>query len=145
MSRCQQGCAPSEGWKEESLPLLTSVGCWHSLFFLACGSITPASTSGFLCPCLCVAVFKVPSCFGVKGLHYMTCSSFPGGTSGKEPACHCRRHKRLGFHLWSERSPGERREWQPTPVFLPGESHGQRSLAGCSPWGCKELDTIEAT
>ena len=32
---------------------------------------------------------------------------------------------------------------QPTPVFLPGESHGQRSLEGYSPWGCKELDTIE--
>ena len=35
--------------------------------------------------------------------------------------------------------PGER-EWQPTPVFLPGESHGQRSLAGYSPWGHKESD-----
>ena len=35
--------------------------------------------------------------------------------------------------------------WQPTPVFLPGESHGQRSLAGYSPWGCKELDTTEVT
>ena len=38
-----------------------------------------------------------------------------------------------------------RREWQPTPVFLPGESHGQRSLVGYSPWGCKESDTTEAT
>ena len=36
-----------------------------------------------------------------------------------------------------------RRAWQPTPVFLPGEFHGQRSLAGYSPWGCKELDTTE--
>ena len=36
-----------------------------------------------------------------------------------------------------------RRKWQPTPIFLPGESHGQRSLAGYSPWGCKELDTNE--
>ena len=34
-----------------------------------------------------------------------------------------------------------RRKWQPTPVFLPGESHGQRSLAGHSPWGHRELDT----
>ena len=33
-----------------------------------------------------------------------------------------------------------RRAWQPTPVFLPGESHGQRSLVGYGPWGCKELD-----
>ena len=36
-----------------------------------------------------------------------------------------------------------RRKWQPTPVFLPGESHGQRSLADYSPWGCKELDMTE--
>ena len=38
-----------------------------------------------------------------------------------------------------------RRAWQPTPVFLPRESHGQRSLAGYSPWCCRELDTTEAT
>ena len=35
------------------------------------------------------------------------------------------------------------REWQPTPVFWPGESHGQKSLAGYSPWGHRELDTTE--
>ena len=38
-----------------------------------------------------------------------------------------------------------RRAWQPTPVFLPGEPHGERSLAGCSLWGCKESDATEAT
>ena len=38
-----------------------------------------------------------------------------------------------------------RRKWQPTPVFLPGESHGRRSLIGCSLWGRTELDTTEAT
>ena len=38
-----------------------------------------------------------------------------------------------------------RRKWQPTPVFLPGESHGQRSLVGCSPWGRTESGTTEAT
>ena len=36
-----------------------------------------------------------------------------------------------------------RREWQPTPVLLPGKSHGQRSLVGYRPWGLKELDTTE--
>ena len=36
-----------------------------------------------------------------------------------------------------------RRKWQPTPVFMPGKSHGPRSLVGYSPWGCKELDTTE--
>ena len=38
-----------------------------------------------------------------------------------------------------------RRKWQPTPVFLLGESHGERSLAGYSPWGRKESDVTEAT
>ena len=38
-----------------------------------------------------------------------------------------------------------RRKWQPTPVFLPGESQGQRNLVGCCLWGHTELDTTEAT
>ena len=58
--------------------------------------------------------------------------SFPGGTSGKESACSCRRHKRCGFDPWVGRIPW-RRAWQPTPVLLPGECHGQRSLAGYGP------------
>ena len=62
--------------------------------------------------------------------------------SGKESACHCRRLKRPEFDPWIRRIPC-RREWHPTPVFLPGEFHGQRSLAGSSPWGCKELDMTE--
>ena len=51
----------------------------------------------------------------------------PGGTSGKEPTCQCRRCKRPGFYPWIRKIPW-RREWQPIPVFLPGKSHGQRSL-----------------
>ena len=39
--------------------------------------------------------------------------------------------------------PDKRRQWQPTPVLLPGKSHGRRSLVGCSPWGRKESDTTE--
>ena len=38
---------------------------------------------------------------------------------------------------------GRRRQWHPTPVLLPGKSHGQRSLVGCSPWGREESDTTE--
>ena len=56
----------------------------------------------------------------------------------------CRRHGRQGFDPWVGKIPW-RRARQPTPVFLPGESHGQRSLKGYSPWGHKELDTTEAT
>ena len=52
-----------------------------------------------------------------------------------------RRHM---FSPWVGKIPC-RREWQPIPVLLPGESHGQRSQVGYSPWGCKELDTTEAT
>ena len=59
-------------------------------------------------------------------------SGFPGGAGGKEPTCQCRRHKRYGFGPWVWRIPS-RRAWQPTSVFLPGESLGQRSLAGYSP------------
>ena len=55
-----------------------------------------------------------------------------------------RRHKRCKFNPWIGKIPW-RRAWQPTPVFLPGESHGQRSLVGYSPRGCKESDTTEAT
>ena len=67
----------------------------------------------------------------------------PFGSAGKEPACQCRRHKRLGFHPWA----GEihwRRARQPTPVFLPGKSHGQRSL-GAIVYGNTESDTNKAT
>ena len=49
---------------------------------------------------------------------------------------------RLGFSPWVRKIPW-RRAWHPTPAFLPGEFHGQRSLAGYSPRGCKELDTTE--
>ena len=61
---------------------------------------------------------------------------FPGGSSGKEPACQCRRCKTLRFGPWVGKIPWWR-AWQPTPVFLPGELYGQRSLAGYSPWVTK--------
>ena len=57
---------------------------------------------------------------------------FPSGTRDKEPACQCRRCKRHGFNPWIRKIPW-RGAWQPSPVFLPGESHGQRSLVGYSP------------
>ena len=56
---------------------------------------------------------------------------FRGGASGKEPTCQCRRHKRHGFDPWVGKILW-RRAWEFTPVFLPRESHGQRSLMGCS-------------
>ena len=68
--------------------------------------------------------------------------SFPSGASGKESACQCGRCQRPGLDPWVGKIPW-RRKWQPTPVLLPGESHGQRSLAGYSPWGRKESDPTE--
>ena len=63
---------------------------------------------------------------------------FPGGSTIKNLA--------VMWETWVQSWVGKiswRRFWQPTLVFLPGESHGQRSLAGYSPWGHKELDTTE--
>ena len=68
----------------------------------------------------------------------------PRWHSGKESACQCRRCKRCRSDPWVGKIPW-RRKWQHTPLFMPGEFHGQRSLAGYSPWGCKELDTTEYT
>ena len=56
----------------------------------------------------------------------------------------CRRQEKPGFDPWVGKIPW-RRAWQPTPVFLLRESHGQRSLEGYSPWGCREFDTTEVT
>ena len=67
---------------------------------------------------------------------------FLGGSMGNESARQYRRRRRHSFHLWIRKIPW-RRAGQPTPVFLPEESHGQRSLAGCSPRGHKESDTAE--
>ena len=66
----------------------------------------------------------------------------PREHSGKESACQCRRCKRHRLNPGVRKTPWSRK-WQPTPVFLPGEPHGQRSLVGYSPWGHKESDTTE--
>ena len=84
----------------------------------------------------------------LKEEHYMnplsqllcmyTC--FPGGSAVKNlPAM-----QEMCFDPWIGKIPW-RRKWQPTPVFLPGTSHGQRSLVGYSPWGHKESDITEVT
>ena len=59
--------------------------------------------------------------------------------SSKESACQCRRCRKCGFSPWVGKILW-RRKWQSTPVFLPGESPGWRSLAGYSQWGHKESD-----
>ena len=66
----------------------------------------------------------------------------PRGLSGSRVHLQCRRDRRCGFDPWVGKIPW-RRAWQPTPVFLSGESHGQRSLVGYSPWSHKP-DTTKA-
>ena len=73
----------------------------------------------------------------VVWFHLCIFDSFPGGSCGKESVCQCRRHKRHGFDPWVGKIPWKRK-WQPTPVFLPGKFHGQRSLVGYNPWGHKD-------
>ena len=60
---------------------------------------------------------------------------------GKESVCDA---GDLGFEPWVGKIPW-RRAWQPTPVFSPGEAHGQRGLVGYRPQGCKELDMTKVT
>ena len=67
-------------------------------------------------------------------------SGFPGGAGGKEPACQCRRLKRRWFPPWIGKIP-----WRMAHQLTPGEYHGQRNLAGYSPWGRKKLDMTETT
>ena len=68
--------------------------------------------------------------------------TYPGSLVGKGPACKCRRGKRQGFNPWAGKILW-RRKWQPTLIFLPGESHGQRSLEDYSPRGHNESDMTE--
>ena len=74
---------------------------------------------------------------GLRGL--------PRWLSGKESTCQCKRHERHGFDPWVQKIPS-RREWQPTPGFLPGESQAQRSLVSYTmSWVCQESDMTEST
>ena len=70
--------------------------------------------------------------------------SFPGSTSGKEPACQCRGCKRCGFNPWVRKIPW-RRVWQPTPVFLPGESPWTEEPGGLQSIGSQRVGHNLAT
>ena len=74
-----------------------------------------------------------------KNIAVMRGLPFPESSDSKESAWNA---GDLGFDSWIGKIPW-RREWQPTPVFLLGDSYGQRSLMGYNSWGRKELDTTE--
>ena len=78
-------------------------------------------------------------------LNIVLCATgFPGGSVVKNLPANARDVGDSDFHSWVRKIPW-RRKWPPTPVSLTGKSHGQRSLAGYSSWGCKDLDTAEHT
>ena len=77
--------------------------------------------------------FKFP--FMCNLMMYIHIQGFPDGSNGRV----CLQCRRPGFNPWVGKMPW-RRKWQPTPVFLPGGPHGQRSLAGYSPWDCTESE-----
>ena len=89
----------------------------------------------------------LPSCFTLISpnnlliLFSLSRRGFSGGSVVKNPHASCRR---CSFNPWVRKIPW-RRSWQPTPVFLLGESYGQRSLTGYGPQGLKESDVTEAT
>ena len=80
-------------------------------------------------PCTCCT--HLLGCFSLVHTRCCELKGFPGSAHGKERACQSRRRKRHGLDPWVRKIPW-RRAWQPTPGFLPEESHGQRSLEGYS-------------
>ena len=87
-------------------------------------------------------------------LHFHFSLSCIGERNGNPLQCSCLENPRDRGAWWAAISGvaqswtqlkrlGRRRQWQPTPVLLPGKSHGRRSLVGCSPWGRSESDTTE--
>ena len=71
--------------------------------------------------------------------YFLCFPEFPGHSDGKESAC---KAEDPGSNPRVKKIPW-RRKWKPTPIFLPGEFHGQRSLVGYSPWGHKESNMTE--
>ena len=133
-------CSP---WVSIHLPLRRGMGC-NGGGFRGCvhHSMKPSHRplvtqqhSGVFPSRNYVYLFCVSVCFCLLFLVTVE-KGFPGGSDGKNSSCNA---GDLGWIPRWGRSPG-RREWQPTPVFLPGEFHLQRSLASYSPWGHKEHD-----
>ena len=113
---------------------------WHSFS----SSVATAEFSKFAGILRTASSLRIYSEISQTGyLFFSSCiMGFPGGTNGKESACQCRRCQRCRFDPWVRKTLW-RGKGQPTPVFVPGKSHGQRSLVSYSPWGRKESDTTE--
>ena len=130
-------CPPSPGaihWEEEMQRENKNV-LWKSCIFAKLEPSPRVGACGLPGPFLSA----LPHCAPFP-------SGLPSGAVVENPPANdqWRRRKRLRFDPWVGKIPW-RRKRQSTPAFLPGEFHGQRRLVGYSPWGHKELDTIEHT
>ena len=90
-----------------------------------------------------LSAFPYLRSLGMTSPHFIE-EGFPTGSSGEESAWQCRRYKSHRFDPWVGKISW-RRKWKPTPVCLPGKSHGKRSLVGYSLWGHQESDMTEHT
>ena len=77
-------------------------------------------------------------------VQYKKGGGFPDGARDKELDCQFRRHRTRGFHPWVQKIPW-RRAWQPIPVFMSEESHGQKRWVGYGPYIHKESNMTEVT
>ena len=90
------------------------------------------------------SIFSTPICGKAQLLNrYIINMGSPRDSEGKESFCNAGDLGLIPRLGRPHPPPTQKRKWQPTPVFLPGKSHGQRSLAGYSAWGHKELATTE--
>ena len=105
----------------------------HFSVYILFGVDTSYGSTGKRWYFLCMAIQNIQSGDSFRGGWCRT-QGFPGGTSDKESACQCRRLWTCECDPWVGRIPW-RKKWQPTPVFLLRNSHGQKSLTGYSPWG----------
>ena len=108
-----------------------------SCYFLLAGNILIVKPVDCLKEISLLSIFFSSPCLQHPLFTFNFC--FPCGSDSKESACNSRQP---GFDPWVGKISW-RREWQPTPVFLPGEFHGQNSLASYSPWGRKKSDMVE--
>ena len=115
----------------------------------SCQPISSLSLSIYICVCVCVFIYSTGvgchcllhidiQIYGFVNI-YRYMYGFPGGSVVKNTPANAGDSSLIP---WVRKIPW-RRKWQCTPVFLPGKSHGQRSLAGYSPQSCKVSDTTE--
>ena len=115
----------------EPMEILPNLWCPYCAVYNSIGAITEDTCLKVKCPLQWQSMASSASETSAWG--------FPGGSVVKNPSANAGNAASI---TGSERSPGKGK-WQPTPVFLPGKSHGQRSLSGYSPWSLKESEMTE--